>query len=133
MHGDTDGAGEHDLLACDLDRRTQRAANALGVSGELGDGLLGQEQDGEAITADARQRIVGSDMALQATGNGQQETVAEHEAERRVRVLELVDVDGDDGGADLRFRFGAHHCHLQTIEHQLLVRESRQAAMDGVV
>ena len=68
---DTDRGGEHDLLAGNLDWRTERTADALGQRGQFLWQLLGDEQDRELIAAHAGQRIRRPQMALQPAGKGQ--------------------------------------------------------------
>jgi hypothetical protein len=132
-NGDADRAGQHDLLARNLDRRAQRAANALGVLGQLRHRLVRQQQQAEAVAGNASQRIVGPEVALQPPRDGEQQAVAEHEAERRAEAGELVDIDDQYGRADLRLRLGPHHRHFETVEQQLAVGQPRQAVVHGIV
>ena len=64
--------------------------------------LLGHEQDRELVAADARQRVLRPEVALQPPREGQQQAVADDEAERGIGRPELVDVDDEDRGANVR-------------------------------
>ena len=104
---DADRAGEHDILAGDLDGRSQRAADALGQRRKICRRLLGRKQQRELVAADPRQSILRTNMALHAPRRGQQQAVADDEPERGVDALEFVDVDQEQRRADLVFRLGA--------------------------
>ena len=76
-----------------LDRRAQRAAHLLGQHGQLARVGLAEQQQRELVAADARQRVLRAEVAAQPAGDGQQQAVADDQAERGVDALELVDVD----------------------------------------
>src|SRR5690606_18516568 len=79
---------ERDLLAGNLDRRTQSAPYALGDHRELARLVLGYQQNCELIATDPRQRVLRADMAHQAPRHREQQTVSDDQAERGVDVLE---------------------------------------------
>ena len=132
-HGDADRAGEHDLLPGDLDRRAQRAAHALGEACEILRALLGDEQDGELVAADAGEGVVLPEVALQAARHGQQQAVADHEAERHIHALELVDVDEDDARTNAVLALRAAGGDAEPVEQQLAIGQPREAVVHGVV
>ena len=72
VDGNADGPRQHDFLPGDLDRRAQRTPSALGKTGQVLRAQLGDEQDGELIAADAGQRVVWPEVALQAARDGEQ-------------------------------------------------------------
>ena len=109
----------------DLDRRAQRAAHPLGEPGEILRALLGDKQDGELVAADAGQRIVRPEMALQPARHRQQQAVADDEAERDVDALELVDVDEEDARPHAALGLGAPGGDAEPIEQQLAVGQAR--------
>ena len=133
VHGDADRARQHDLLAGDLDRRAQRATHPLGQPRELLRALLGDEQDRELIAADTRQRVVLAEVTLQAPRDGEQQAVADDEAERDVHALELVDVDEDDARPHAVLALGAQRGDTQPVKHQLAVGQPGEAVVDGIV
>ena len=90
--------------------------------------------DGELIAADARERVLRPEMALQAAGDRQQQAVADDEPERGVDALELVDVDAEHARAGrLSFAFARITAIAQAVEEQLAVGQARQAVVHGVV
>ena len=131
--GNADRAGEDDLLARDLDRRAQRAAQALGQHGELARVVLGGNEDRELIAADARERVARIERALQATGDREQQAVADDEAERAVHALELVEIEEEDRGPQARIAAPARQGHLETVDEQLAIGLAREAVVNRIV
>ena len=85
------------------------------------------------VAADARQRTVGPDDTGQASGDRENDTIANHESEGAVDGPEPVDIDHEHG--DLARHAGGEwpECAGQTVEEQLPVGQRRQAVVDGVV
>ena len=99
MHDDADRGGEDDLLGADLHRRAERAPDPLGERRHVMRVALGDEQDGELVAAEPRERVLRVEMTAEPPAEREQHAVADHQAEALVHVLEAVDVDEDDGGA----------------------------------
>ena len=58
--------------------------------------VLREEQEGELVAAEARQRVLRLEEAGQAAGDGEQDRVADGEAEAVIDLLEAVDVEDED-------------------------------------
>ena len=67
------------ILIGERSERRMRSASAASSCGRL----LGEQQDRELVAADARQRVLRPEMALQAARHREQQAVADDEAERR--------------------------------------------------
>ena len=96
MHGDADRGGEEDLLLAERDRRAQRPADRFGEGGDPLRLVLRDEQEGELVAAEARQRVLRLEEPGEAAGDGEQDRVADGEAEAVIDLLEAVDVEDED-------------------------------------
>ena len=65
VHHDADGRGQNDLLGADLHGRAQRAADPLGECRDVVRIAVGDEQDGELVAAETRQRVLRIEMAAE--------------------------------------------------------------------
>ena len=133
VHGDADRGGEEDLLLAERDRRAQRAAHRLGEAGDALRLALGDEQEGELVAGKARQRVLRLEQAGQAPRDGEQDRIADRDAEAVVDLLEAVDVEDEDRGPRRAFRCGARDRRAQPVDEQLAVGQAGQVVVDGVV
>ena len=133
VHHDANRGGEHDLLGADLHRGSKRAAHALGKRRDVVWLGLGNEEDGELIAAEARERILRVEVPAKPAGKRQQHAVADDEPEALVHVLEAVDVDEEKrrpvGLALARPRDRAR----DAVHEQLAVGKPGEAVMHGVM
>ena len=93
VHGDADRGGEEDFLLAERDRRAQRAAHGFGEGGDPLRLAFGDQQEGELVAGEARQRVLRLEEARQAARDGEQDRVADRDAEAVVDLLEAVDVE----------------------------------------
>ena len=133
VHDNADRGGEDDLLGADLHRRAERAPDPLGQRRHVMRVGLRNQQDGELVAAEARQRVLRIEVAAEPSAERQQHAVADDQAEALVHVLEAVDVDEQHGGpVGLAFA-GAGDGALEAIHEQLAVGQARQAVMHRIV
>ena len=71
-------------------------------------------------------------MPLQAARDGQHQAIADNGSVGRVNALELVDADRNQRRAHRCFPLGPGHGHAQPVEQQFAMRQSCQAALDGI-
>ena len=133
VESDADGGGENDLLAGDVDGGAQRAAHLLGQHGQLARVGLAEQEQRELVAADPAQRVLRAQVAPQAAGDGQEQAVADDEAEGRVHGLELVDVDEQQRRPHQRLERGALGGGRQAVEEELAVGQTREAVVHGIV
>ena len=104
---DADGGADHDRLVVDGVGRAKRCDQPIGddlqrrrVASQRGD-------DAEFVAANARDKIVAAQRAGQPLRDGADELVADRMAERVIDVLEVVEVDVENG------------CRCVTVAHLL--------------
>ena len=70
VEGEADGGGEEDLALRIGDRRRDRAADHVGEGDDAVGLALGEQDDGELVARDARQRILRLEQAARGGGTG---------------------------------------------------------------
>ncbi len=95
-------------------------------------GLDALEQDGELVAAEARGGVAGADARAQALADLEQDPVAGGVAEAVVDRLEVVEVDEDDGQADV-VAAGAGDGVADALDEQRAVGEARDRVVEGLV
>src|SRR4029079_19254387 len=105
--GEADGRGHADILPLDAKRRFEGLSDAPCQS--RGGFVPGRgAQDGKLIAAEAREKIMRSQPANQALGDGCDQLIAGLMAERVVDILEAIDIDiSGDGTLARPLRHGA--------------------------
>ena len=116
------------LIGARSERRTCSASMASSRGSDLA-----EQQQGELVAADAGQRVLRSQVAAEAAGDGQQQAVADHQPERGVHGLELVDVDEQQRRPHQGLERGALGDDRQPVEEQLAIGQAGQAVVHGVV
>jgi hypothetical protein len=94
--GQADRRGDEARLPVEIDRGSQRGGQAFGDAQRLGLPRDVGDQDGELVTAEAGDDVLGAQRGGQAARDGLQQAVAGAVAERVVDELEVVDVDEQD-------------------------------------
>ncbi len=91
----TRARGDHEALACELERQREAVDDARGVLGDLVDRGLVLQQDRELVAAEPSHGVAGSYRAEQALTDRGQQLVADRVAEAVVDGLEAVEVEDD--------------------------------------
>ena len=134
VHDDADRGGEHDLLAADLHRRAQRAAHPLGKRRHLVRVGLGDQQDGELVAAETRERVLRVEMAARACAPSVSSMLSPTTRPKLLLTFlkRSMSMNITVGRLHLPFA-GAGDGALQAIEEQLAVGQAGQAVMHRVV
>ena len=111
----------------------ERAAHRLGEGGDALRLALRDEQEGELVAGKPRQRVLRLEQAGEAPRDGEQDRVADRDAEAVVDLLEAVDVEDEDRRPRRAFGLGAGDRRAQPVEEQLAVGQAGQVVVDGVV
>ena len=83
--------------------------------------------------AKPRQRVLRLEEAGQAARDGEQDRIADGEAEAVIDLLEAVDVEHEDRRPRRAFRLGAGDRRLEPVEEELAVGQAGQVVVDRVV
>ena len=94
---DADRGADHDGLVADGVGRAERGDDAVGDRLQGGVVGAGRGDDGELVAADAGDQVVAAQGAGEALGHVADELVADRVAERVVDVLEMIEIDVEDG------------------------------------
>ncbi len=133
VHGDADRRGEERLLLAERDRRAERPADRLGKGRDPLRLRLGDQQEGELVAGQARQRILRLEQPGQAAGDGEQDRVADRRAEVVVDLLEAVDVEHEDRRPRGALGLGAGDRRLEPVEIELAVGQAGEVVVDRIV
>nr|WP_228430773.1 hypothetical protein [Baekduia soli] len=117
---DLDGGGE-------LDEQPPRQLH--GMVGGVG----APEDDGELVTAQPRDEVLGPDAAAQALGDLAEQQVAVHVPERVVDLLEVVEVEQHHGRAGVVLADGGAQRVLQPRAQHAAVRQPGERVVQRVV
>ncbi len=111
----------------------ERAAHRVGEGGDARRLALGEQQQAELVAGKARERVLGLEQATEAAREGEQDRVADRDADGVVDLLEPIEVDHHHGRADGRIGLGERQRGVEPVEEQLAVRQSREVVVHGVV
>ena len=95
--GDADAGADDDGLAGDRVGRADRGDHARGHGLQGGVIEAAGGDDGEFVAAEAGDQVVAAQGAAQPLGDAADQLVADRVAERVVDVLEMVEIDVEDG------------------------------------
>ena len=130
--GDAGGGGDREPAAGELERLGERVEQVAGhLRGGLGRGA-GLEQHGELVAAEAGGGVARGEPLGEPAGADAQQLVARGMAERVVDLLEVVEVEEEDGEALLRGRAGVERV-LEPVDEQRAVREVGQRVVERAV
>src|SRR4051812_48079636 len=121
-----------ELLLLERERPGERLEDALGGVGRLPGGLDALEQHGELVAAEARRGVAGADAGGEALADLEQDLVAGGVAEAVVDRLEVVEVDEDDGQADVVAAHAADGV-ADALGEQRAVGEAGDRVVEGLV
>ena len=128
---DPDAGGERDRSLPELEGRGQRGKDPLGDALRSRRGRI-LDEEGELVATEAAGTVLGTQNASQPAGDEPQEPIADRVAEPVVHILEIVEVDEQDGepvrGAgppDERVR--------EAVDEEDAVRETGQRIVEGLV
>ena len=114
-------------------RSRHDAANQIGESADLSGLEFRNDQDGELVAGEPGQRIPRFQDAGQPPREGEQNGIGGGKPDGLVDLLEPVDVDADDGGADAIVGLRERQDRVDAIEEKLPVRQAGQIVVHGVV
>ena len=97
-HRDADGGADHDRLVVDGVGRAERRDQSIGDHLQRCRVASRRSDDAEFIAANAGDKVVAAQRAGQPLRDGADELVADRMAERVIDVLEVVEVDVENGG-----------------------------------
>jgi hypothetical protein len=89
-------------------------------------------KDRELVTAQPRGRVLVPDGRREPVGDRQQDDVAGRVTQALVDVLEVVEVEGEDGQGTPGLGLPTGQRVVQAVEEQLPVRQSRQRVVEGL-
>ena len=133
VHGDADRGGEEDLAVAEGDGGADRAAHRVGEGGDTVGGLLGDEDDGEMVAFQPGEAVERLQQAAEPARDGEQDRIADREAEALVHLAEAVDVDEEDRRPRVRLGLRVGHRGREAVEEELAVRQAREVVVHGVV
>jgi hypothetical protein len=111
-----DRGGQENLAVVERDRRAERAADGLREGDEPGRVALRQQDHGELIAGETRQRVLRLQQPAKAACQRQQDRVADRDADGIVDLLETVEVDHHHGSADVRIGLGEGQHGFQPVD-----------------
>jgi len=97
---DADARGDTDGMAVEVDRRDERAADAIGDSKRIRRACV--QHDRELVAAQARRSLVDRQCRTDPGRDRAQQEIAEPVAERVVHILEVVEIDEQHGDRPAR-------------------------------
>ena len=97
-------------------------------------GSCSDEQDqAELVAGEPRQRVLRLEDAGQPPRQGQQDGIADRDADGIVDLLEAVEIDHHQGRPQGRHGLGEIRDRAEPVHEQLAVRQARQIVVHGVV
>ena len=121
----------HAVVAQD-ERFVECRRNALGYCLSFGGGLEGVDDNGKFIAAKAGDDIVRPDAATEPVGHSFEQGVANRMPERVVDLLELIEVQHQDGDAAVPCSRGANSI-VQALPEEHAVGQIRERIVRGQV
>jgi hypothetical protein len=94
---------------------------------------FGREDDAELVAAKPRHCIERAHDAGDAARNGEQHGIGGRVADALLELHETIDIDEEHGRLDAVWHAGAHQRALEAVEEQLLVGQTGETVMHGVV
>ena len=126
IDGDTDAGAAPDLVAADDVGLAQAGEQPIGEQAGVGRILDVGLHDGEFVAAEAGHRIAFPDGAAQALGHQLEERIADRMSHGVVDVLEMIEVDVEQGEPSRAF-LGGGDSVLEGFGEHGAVGEARQA------
>src|SRR4029079_11212572 len=117
----------------DVERGGQLLVDAGGDEGGVGAGAHVVDEDRELVAAEAGERVAGTDAALEAPGDFDEELVAREVAQAVVDDLEAVHVDEEDGEAVVGPPGREADRLAEAVEEEGAVGKAGQGIVEGVV
>ena len=87
----------------------------------------------ELVAGEPRQRVLRLEQPSEPAREGEQDRVADRDADRIVDLLEAVEIDHHHGGLDLRVGLGEGEHRFEPVEEQLAVRQAGEVVVHRVV
>ena len=125
--------GEEDLAVVEGDRRADGLADGLGEIGDARGILLREQDQAELVAGEPRQRVLRLEDAGQPPRQGQQDRIADRDADGIVDLLEAVEIDHHQGRPQGRHGLGEIRDRAEPVHEQLAVRQAREIVVHGVV
>ena len=113
---DAEAAADHEVLLLERDGALERVDDALGRVGRRLGIFDVLEQDRELVTAEARRGVGGADRGRDPLRDLEQQLVAGRVAEAVVDSFEVVEVEEDDGEAELLAARAGHRVAYALVE-----------------
>ena len=127
-----DRGGDEDFAVVEADRRAQGAAHGLG-EGHDARGLAFRQQDqGELVAGQPRQRILRLEQAGEPARDGEQDGIADGDADRVVDLLEAIEIDHQHRRPDLRIGTGEAEGRLHAVDEQFAVGQAGEIVVHRV-
>ena len=86
----------------------------------------------ELIAGQPRQRVLRLEQAAEPARDGEQDRIADRDADRIVDLLEAVEIDHDDRRPDLRIGAGEGEGRLHAVDEQFAVRQAGEIVVHRV-
>ncbi len=127
-----DRGGEEDFAVVEADRRAQGAPHGLGKGDDARRLLLRQEDHGELVAGQAGQSVLRLEQAAEPARDGEQDGIADRDADRIVDLLEAVEIDDHHRGTDLRVGLGKGKSRFHAVDEQFAVGQAGEIVVHGV-
>lgn len=85
------------------------------------------------VSVETGERVLRLQEARKAARDGEEDGIADRDADGIVHLLETIDVEHQHRRAALLVALGVHQRGFQTVEEEFAVGKARQVVMDGVV
>ena len=128
-----DRGGEEDLAVVEGDRRADGLADGLGEGGDARRILFRHQDQAELVAGEPRQRVLRLQDAGQPPRQRQQDGIADRDADGIVDLLEAVEIDHHQGGAQVRHGLGEIGDRAEAVDEQFAVRQAGEVVVHGVV
>ena len=127
-----DRGGEEDFAVVEADRRAQGAAHGLGEGHDARRLAFRQQDQGELVAGQPRQRVLRLEQAGEPARDGEQDGIADRDADRIVDLLEAVEIDHQHRRPDLRIGAGEAEGRLHAVDEQFAVGQAGEIVVHRV-
>ena len=128
-----DRGGEEDFAVVEGDRRAQACGACVSAKATMRAGSLSDIRiSGELVARQPRQRVLRLEQPGQPARDGEQDRIADRDADRIVDLLEAVEIDHQHRRPDLRVGAGKGEGRLHAVDEQFAVGQAGEIVVHRV-